>query len=71
MTTPKPLWQVMHDARVDAEMSGDGRSWTEYAAELRAIADEVERRWVDGVDFYPLETAEWIRKEADRAEAGE
>ena len=77
MTTPNrpPLWEVMRDAYellplpVDANLERIYRN--SFAAEIRAIAEEVERRGALGLDRDPGETADWLRAEADRAERGE
>ena len=70
----KPLWRVM-DAAMSAVIGNRLRhdTWRKLrAAELRAIADEMERRGALGLDLDPLpETADWLRAEADRAENGE
>ena len=42
-----------------------------YAAELRAIAEEIDHRVSQCLDDDPAEIATWLRKEADRAEAGD
>jgi len=80
MSTSEPLWKVMHDARVDAEPMGDGwGSWTEYAAELRVIADWLvpEEAWLgtDETCYAHFSERRRMRQrllaEADRAEQGE
>jgi hypothetical protein len=60
----------MHDAFLSVNLSGGG-GHKGFAAELRAIAEEVERRGRKGIDLDPGETADWLRDEADRAEAGD
>ena len=72
MTTDqrKPLWEVMnaayHDAIQKLPFNLAVRAGT--AAELRAIADEVERRGRNRLDLDPGETADWLRTAADEAE---
>lgn len=60
----EPLW-------VRAFMASDstGTPRDAFAAKLRTIAAEVERRGDLGLDLDPGETADWLRAEADRAEA--
>jgi len=69
----RPLWVVM-DAAMDAVIGNrlGPDTWRKIrAAELRALADEIERRGALGLDLDPLpETADWLRAEADRAERG-
>jgi hypothetical protein len=66
----------MQDAG-DLSDSPDGEPWGEhhvYAAELRAIADEVAARMrllEEGYNLTAPEMISWLRDEADRAEAGE
>ena len=69
MTTPSrpPLWEEMQDAGSNAP----GTPRDAIAAEIRAIAEEAERRGALGLDRDPSETADWLRAEADRAECGE
>jgi hypothetical protein len=67
MSNPnRPLWHVMADAR--------GEQWPAlhrhgYAAEIRAIADEANRRY-EGNDP-AISLIAWLELEARRAEAGE
>jgi hypothetical protein len=71
-----PLWKVMRDA-YDRSEAPPGAIWEDehgYAAELRAIAEEIETRY----RATPLmmrvgaeDIAKMLRAEADRAEAGE
>lgn len=67
MTAPDParppLWRVMHRAHMDVDPFNNTRG---YAAELRAIADEIpeELYGAGGVK-------RWLLDEADKAEAGE
>lgn len=75
MTNPapndQPLWQVMEaawESAPEVPMNQEGHC---YAAELRALADIIERRGAKKLDLDPGETADWLRAEADRAEAGE
>jgi hypothetical protein len=71
MADKKPLWEVMDDA-VWNELKRGGLVRQIRAAEIRAIADEVERRGALGLDLDPLpETADWLRAEAERAEKGD
>jgi hypothetical protein len=69
-----PLWEVMHCAWSPHRFPGGWRLG--YAAELRAIAGELESRrgfLVDGHNLGPESKAiaAWLYAEADRAEAGE
>jgi hypothetical protein len=60
-----PLWSLaMH-----AGDSTPGTRRDAFAAELRVIADAIERRGDKGLDLDPGETADWLRAEADRAES--
>jgi hypothetical protein len=73
MTDPTPncppLWRVMADAYIIAHASGNVAH--AYAAELRAIADAVEKRWAYMYEKAVVnEIVTWLRDEADRAEAG-
>jgi hypothetical protein len=77
-----PLWQVMRRAYdistvpqslIDSSNPQTGDCLVDrygYAAELRAIAEEVDRRVAQCLDDDPVEIATWLRTEADRAEAG-
>jgi hypothetical protein len=67
--TNHPLWEAMHCAYSPHRAPGQWRLG--YAAMLRAIADEMERRGDKKLDLDPGETADWLRAEADRAEAGQ
>ena len=75
MVTPmtdqrKPLWEVMDDA-FHAATQGvpiNLEARIGAAAQLRAIADEVERRGRKRLDLDPGETADWLRAAADEAE---
>lgn len=61
----EPLW-------VTALMAMDstpGRPCNAMAAALRVIAAEVDRRGSKGLDFDPVETADWLNAEADAADA--
>jgi hypothetical protein len=68
MTDPtnRPLWQVMRQA--DRSAASDYRS--PEARILRAIAEEIAKRDPDN-SMSALAVEEWLRAEADRAEAGE
>jgi hypothetical protein len=78
----QPLWEIIHNAYLKAYLAhGKGSAMDpstaeagmriSYAAELRALADIVERRGDAKLDLDPGETADWLRAEADRAEKGE
>ena len=72
MTTPEPLWRVMLAAGDLCELPDD-LPWDEhhvYAAELRAIADELPKR-LDRWGHEEMAVQKFLRTEADRAEAGE
>lgn len=74
MTDPNPpLWEVMHDA-----LGVIGIPPKNYAAELRAIVSEIQRRWdavlPDNSALYcdtGMEIVAWLLAEADRAETGD
>ena len=68
MKPTEPLWRVMNDAFMDAE----GSLGVAVAAEIRAIADALQSRFVFCfVESEVEEAVAWLRAEADRAEAGE
>jgi len=76
--TNRPLWQTMAAARHGRPISDDsmlGQTCGHlYAAELRAIADEIDNRYK--VTPYMVrvgteDVAKMLRAEADLAEAGE
>jgi len=78
MSSPKPLWEVMYDAAVEAVMRPAGLRATaasQEAARLRAIAVWIEKAYSAGA-FGPHEEPAiqcliaMLRIEADRAEAG-
>jgi hypothetical protein len=63
-----PLWLQMEAAY----FAGREPGYCErkgYAAELRLIADLIDQRRDQGLDLDPGETAEWLRAEAEEAEA--
>lgn len=66
----QPLWRVMQGAYFEGLKPGFS-DHPGYAAEIRAVADEVERRGEKGLDLDPGETAEWLRAEADLADTDE
>jgi hypothetical protein len=76
--TERPLWRVMEDAhRKEAgcifdhlgnTVLGEPDRFTR-AAELRAIAEEIDHRVAQCLDDDPAEIATWLRAEAARAEA--
>lgn len=77
----RPLWELLHNAylktylalgKASALTPDDAESTMRlsYAAEIRALADEVERRGDAELDLDPGETADWLRAEADRAQVG-
>jgi hypothetical protein len=68
MPEPRPLWRIMHTAHMQHADPLAASARKGYAAELRAIADAVERRGALGLDLDPGETADWLRAEAERAE---
>jgi len=61
-----PLWQVMLDAYTQ-NVNPSGWRYG-YAAEIRALADIIEKRGERRQDLDPGETADWLRAEAERAE---
>jgi hypothetical protein len=72
MTTP--LWRVMHNAYDNSTKPEGAEDWENehgYAAEIRAIADEIDERF-KRLDYMTAEEiTTWLRAEANRAEAGE
>ena len=68
-----PLWEVINDAYHNAiqEVPLNFAVRAGTAAELRAIADEVERRGRKRLDLDPGETADWLRAAADEAGSGD
>jgi hypothetical protein len=89
MAEQQPLWKVMRNAYdrssvpteiIEASDSQAGDCLTDrfgYAAELRAIADEVRQRFFSGKDLDEASTdafgdvIDWLRAEADEAEGKE
>lgn len=67
-TTNRPLWEVMQAAYFKGRNPGISEPHG-YAAELRAIAEEIERRDDQGLNREPGRIAQWLHAEADRAEA--
>jgi len=69
MNSSKPLWRVKKDSNLSPPTTATEEQC--YAAEIRAIADEIEcnpeanrcTEWGD--------VADWLRSEADKAEADE
>ena len=80
----QPLWRVMHDTFTKdvGEFSlGDGYGTASgdpdhstWAAELRVVADAIDREWIDD-SFAEIGSvvliSDWLRDQADNAEAGE
>jgi len=63
-----PLWQVMKDAYMAPPPTATEEDC--YAAEIRAIADEIDERF-KRLDYMTAEEiTTWLRAEADRAEVG-
>lgn len=63
MTNPtpnRPLWRAMKHTIYTHDR---------WSAMIRAVADEVEKRGAKGLDLDPGETADWLRSEADQADA--
>jgi hypothetical protein len=76
MTDPtnRPLWQAMQDAYCGTDFTPEPLDAPLYAAEIRAIAEEIERRrrlLEPGYNLSPEEIIAWLLAEADRAEAGD
>jgi hypothetical protein len=78
MSTPEPLWRVMHAANVNALLTGNGCAI--YAAEIRAIADWLMPEETEPSGCDRAIRLRWLERqrtrfellaEADRAEAGE
>jgi hypothetical protein len=70
MTTdphPSPIWRTLESATA-CPVAIDPQ---EIAALLEVLADLVEQRGDRGLDLDPGETADWLRSEAARAQAGE
>jgi hypothetical protein len=74
-TTPDrpPLWRVMHDAFLSSTLSGE-EGHQGFAAEIRALRDQIEQRQVD--DYAVVlpdvqEVLNWLTAEAERAERGD
>lgn len=70
-----PLWRTMLAAYsnrwLDVELTSTGNAeGLAYAAEIRAIADELVMRFDPWLAEHAA-VAEWLRNEADRAERGE
>lgn len=63
-TTPGSLAKALDAALSSAPLYGD------VSAVLRVVASFVEKRGEQGLDLDPGETADWLRSEADLAEAG-
>jgi hypothetical protein len=69
-TNRPPLWQVMNDVRDEVcDNTKDSTDRQIWAAELRAIVEEAERRY-EGNDPATSLIA-WLELEADKAEAGD
>ena len=74
--TNRPLWRKMEVAYSESEKPGGVENWLSehgYAAEIRAIADELQERRSNletGYNLRPEGIIAWLRAEADRAEAG-
>jgi hypothetical protein len=78
-STREPLWRVLYEAYDRSKAPDDAEYWDDhdgcaaelrYAAELRAIAEELPARvafWGEGDSAIQA----LLRDEADRAEAGE
>lgn len=73
MTNPTPtppLWREMHKAHMAAADPCAQACRNGYAAELRAVADAVDAHFDN--DYVPChKVVDWLRTEAQRAEAGE
>jgi hypothetical protein len=68
-----PLWEVMQDAYFKGRNPGISEPHG-YAAEIRAIADEAQVQFdghFAGRWEKELRIIDWLRAEADRADAGE
>jgi hypothetical protein len=77
MTDPTPnrppLWWIMQGAYFEGRKPGHCDRLG-YAAEIRAIADEIAARMrllEKGYNLTAPEMISWLRDEADRAEAGD
>jgi hypothetical protein len=71
MADNKPLWRVMAKAPPPGAIFGTpGVVERRIAAELRAIAEEIRKRDPNYI-LSALAIEQWLRAEADRAEAGD
>ena len=72
MSSNEPLWRLLYDAYDNSTDSDGGmQNWSErngYAAEIRAVADEIEAHPMADRCIEWGEVADWLRTEADRAE---
>ena len=64
---PSPIWRTLESATACPFTIHP----QEIAALLEVLADMVERRGEQQLDLDPGETADWLRHEAARAQAGE
>ena len=68
-----PLWRVMHHAFHNARDRGLATP-AAHGAELRAVADAIDTEWIDS-SLTEIGTvgmiSDWLRAQADKAEAGE
>lgn len=69
MTRPcgAPIWRTLESATACPFTIHP----QEIAALLEVLADLIERRGEQQLDLDPGETADWLRREAARAQAGE
>lgn len=68
-----PLWRELEAAFVRGRAKREDDCWG-YAAEIRAVADELDARFrlATPETFVNLDSAlSWLREQAQRAEAGE
>ena len=68
-----PLWEVMHQVSME---TADMDLPLEHciAAELRAVADAIDTEWIDSSlteNGTVGMISDWLRAQADKAEAGE
>ena len=69
MADPKPLWEVMLSACLQAADDHPHQVNACYAAELRALADKIELRFGNDYELSAYEVGEWLRSEARKAAA--
>lgn len=64
----RPLWEEIDAASWARMKAGPYSPQDIRAAEFRALANIIEQRRNQGLDWDPGQTADWLRAEAERAE---